>query len=264
MTGITGRLAAAGVVLACVAWLRLDPSDLWTTGGWQTLTEFASAALHPAWVDEGGRGVWLVPVALRAARATVAFAAAAMGISVVAGLVLGVLASPVTWRGHPVGSVAVPMVRVWIAALRSVHELLWAMLLLAAVGLSPTSAVLAIAIPYTGILAKVYSELIDEADRDAAVALEAAGAGRIAAFAVGILPRVAPDLVAYTFYRFECALRSSAVLGFFGFPTLGYTLAASASNLAYREVWLYLYALLALILVADAWSAAVRRRLVVA
>jgi len=48
----------------------------------------------------------------------------------------------------------------------------------------------------------------------------------------------------------------------FGFPTLGYSIAASFENLYYGEVWTYLYALFALVLVMDWWSGALRRRLV--
>ena len=53
------------------------------------------------------------------------------------------------------------------------------------------------------------------------------------------------------------------VLGFFGFPTLGYYIAASFENLHYGEVWTYLYTLIALVLVVDVWSGGLRRRLVV-
>jgi phosphonate transport system permease protein len=63
-------------------------------------------------------------------------------------------------------------------------------------------------------------------------------------------------------YRFECALRASAVLGFFGLPTIGFYLSASFENLHYREVWTFLYALIVLVVITDCWSAAMRRRLV--
>ena len=79
----------------------------------------------------------------------------------------------------------------------------------------------------------------------------------------GLLPRASADMAAYAFYRFECAIRSSAILGFFGYETLGYYMRASFQNLHYREVWTYLYAMLALVLVLEAWSAAMRRRFVV-
>ena len=49
------------------------------------------------------------------------------------------------------------------------------------------------------------------------------------------------------------------MLGFFGFPTLGYHIAASFENLHYGEVWTYLYVLFALILLVDAWSGRLRQ-----
>ncbi|MFT5585961.1 MAG: ABC-type phosphate/phosphonate transport system permease subunit [Cognaticolwellia sp.] len=56
-------------------------------------------------------------------------------------------------------------------------------------------------------------------------------------------------------------MRSAAVLGFFGFPTLGLVIAQAAENLHYRELWLYLYALLAIVLLAEFWSARLRKGL---
>jgi phosphonate transport system permease protein len=76
------------------------------------------------------------------------------------------------------------------------------------------------------------------------------------------VPRALPDMCAYAFYRYECAVRSSAILGFFGFPTLGYSISASFDNLHYGEVWTYLYALMALVVAVELWSGALRRRFV--
>ena len=152
--------------------------------------------------------------------------------------------------------------RILIALLRSVHELIWAVLFLAAFGRSNLSAVIAIAIPTMGTMAKVFSEMIDEAPRDAAQALRATGASPLQVYLFGLLPRALPDITAYGFYQFECALRASAVMGFFGFATLGYYISASFENLYYGEVWTYLYALIALIVVAEWWSGEVRRRFV--
>jgi phosphonate transport system permease protein len=152
------------------------------------------------------------------------------------------------------------VVRVAIALMRSIHELLWAVLLLAAFGVHPLTAVLAIAIPYSGTLAKVIAEMIDEADRDAAAALRDLGGTSGQVYFVGLVPRALPDIGAYAFYRLECGLRSSAVLGFFGFPTLGYYIAASFENLHFNEVWTYLYTLGLLVALFDGWSGAVRGR----
>ena len=152
--------------------------------------------------------------------------------------------------------------RVLIALLRSVHELLWAVLFMAAMGLNTFAAVVSIALPYAGTLAKVFSEMLDEAPRNTADALRAAGARPLEAFLFGLVPRALPDMAAYAFYRFECSVRASAILGFFGYPTLGYHLRQSFDNLHYGEVWTYLYALIVLVLAFEAWSGVLRRRFV--
>ncbi|MEE8557152.1 MAG: ABC transporter permease subunit, partial [Myxococcota bacterium] len=81
-------------------------------------------------------------------------------------------------------------------------------------------------------------------------------------YAFGLLPRALPDLIAYAFYRMECAIRSAAILGFFGYPTLGLYIRQSFSSTNYGEVWTYLYALILIVLLFDVWSFAVRRRVV--
>ena len=276
---IVGLLVAAAIVSAI--YLHLAPGTLVpSAAGRRAASAFFLRALSPATHYESevmpGTPPLLV-TALRASGMTVAIAASAMSLSLVIGLLLAFAASNAWWIGDPAGAqtlwmrllrrsvapAAYAAARVIMALMRSTHELLWAVLFLAAFGLSHTSAVLAIAIPFGGTLGKVFSEMIDEAPRDAAQALRAAGASPLQVFVFGLFPRAFPDLCAYAFYRFECSLRASAVLGFFGFPTLGYYIAASFENLHYGEVWTYLYTLIALVLVVDVWSGGLRRRLVV-
>jgi phosphonate transport system permease protein len=268
-------LLGAGLWAALALGLFAAPAG----GGGDVAARFFSRALSPALTSEappphGGRS--LVPSVLEGLRETVIFAASALGLAVLLGTVLGFLGSTAWWTGDPAGGRSRGIralratfagavhagVRVLIAALRSVHELIWAVILLAALGYSDVTAVLALALPYAGTVAKIVAELIDEAPRGAAMALRAAGAGGGQVFAFGLLPGALPDLVSYLFYQFECAIRSSAVLGFFGFPTLGAFIAASFENLHYGEVWTYLYALVALVLAVEIWSGAIRRRLV--
>ncbi len=272
-------IAGAGV---WAAWqLGLDPRDAVPgEGGLRVAGEFFSRALSPALSYESSVPVQGAPPllwkALAAAHDTLLFAGAAVTLALAAGLPLGFLASSAWWEDDPVGGrgrlsrfarrTAGPLVygtcRALIATMRSIHELLWAVLFLAAFGLSNLSAVIAIAIPYAGTFAKVFSELIDEAPRDAAHALRSAGATPLGVFCFGLVPRAWADMTAYAFYRFECGLRSSAILGFFGFPTLGYYISASFENLHYGEVWTYLYTLFLLVLAADWWSGTLRRRFV--
>jgi len=272
---VSGRgLVLAGIALATLcAWLALDaplsglvPRE----GGWRVVRGFFGSALRPALDYEGQVPEGTLPLiasGLVAARRTLVFAVGGMSLALVFGVVLGFLASSSWWaqdrRGRGwVGPLVWGGARLAIVGMRSVHELLWAVLFLAACGLNTFGAVVAIAIPYGGTLAKIFSEMLEEAPRDSARALRELGAGPLQVFLFGQLPRALPDMAAYAFYRFECAVRSSAVLGFFGFPTLGYSIAQAFENLHYAEVWTYLYMLMALVVGIELWSGALRRRFV--
>jgi phosphonate transport system permease protein len=277
-TWVLGGILLAGV--ASFLHLGLGAADLWPrSSGWTLARDFVVRAVSPAFAHEGapieGRP-GILPEAFTALGRTVLLAGVAMGLALAAGLVLGFLASSSWWADEPAGGrtrlgrvlrrAVLPTVwfatRGLIALLRSIHELLWAVLFLVSIGLTDTSAVLALALPYTGILAKIFSEMVDEAPRGPAHALRGIGAGGVQTYLFALVPQALPDMLAYTFYRFECALRSSAVLGFFGIKTIGYLIKQSFSSTYYGEVWTYLYVLIATILVFDAWSGAVRRRLV--
>lgn len=275
-------VVSAIVAAALLAFWRLDAplsALVPQRGGWELARSFFARALSPALTYESEvpastPPLWLA--ALDAARRTLIFAVAAMSLALVGGTLLGFLGSSACWSGEKSGgasgaarllrNVVAPSIyaatRVVIVGLRSVHELLWAVLFLAAFGLNNVTAVIAISIPYTGTLAKIFSEMIDEAPRDAALALHGAGASQLSVFAVGLVPRALPDMSAYACYRFECAVRSSAILGFFGFPTLGYSISASFESLHYGEVWTYLYTLCAIVVATELWSGALRRRFV--
>ena len=126
-------------------------------------------------------------------------------------------------------------VQVGCAVIRSVHELFWALIFLQMFGLSPITGVLAIAVPYAGIIAKVYAEILEEADPAPLEALPP-GTGRTSAFLFVRLPDAWAHFRNYSMYRLECGLRSSAVLGFIGLPTLGFHLEAAFREGQYSEV----------------------------
>jgi phosphonate transport system permease protein len=202
---------------------------------------------------------------MKAALTTLRFAALATSISVVAGFVLGFLGSTAWWppggRRNPLRLGVYLTVRFLITFMRSVHELLWAVLFLTAIGLSATAGVIAIAIPFSGTFAKIFSEMIDEAPRDAADALSASGATPLLVYLYGLLPQALPDILAYILYRFECALRASAVIGFFGIPTLGLYIKLAFEDLDYSAVWTHLYILIFMVVIFDLWSGSARRRI---
>ena len=200
------------------------------TDTWRTVA-MATVGLALAWVIA-------VPMAL--------LATARLSVSAVAGR-MGTL--PAAWRGA---------VRLMLVVLRSVPELVWALMLVRVIGLGPGAGVLAIALSYGGMLGKVYAEILESADAAPTQALLRGGAGRLQALLFGALPGCADELVSYTVYRWECAIRSSVVLGFVGAGGLGQQLDNATKMFAGSEVATILLVFIALVAMADRISAWLR------
>ncbi|RST52676.1 ABC transporter permease subunit [Variovorax sp. MHTC-1] len=162
---------------------------------------------------------------------------------------------PGRWRGQAVRTAA----RGVLTLLRAIPEVVWALVLVRALGLGPAAGVLALAITYGGMLGKVYAEILESGDTRPARALLEAGSGRVAALFYGLLPGAAQELVSYTVYRWECAVRASVVMGFVGAGGLGQLMDQSMKMLNGGEASSILIVFLLLVLMADALSAALRR-----
>jgi phosphonate transport system permease protein len=145
--------------------------------------------------------------------------------------------------------------------LRSIPELVWALVFVRVVGLGPTAGVLAIALTYGGMLGKVYGEILESGELHATQTLLRNGSGRLQAFCFGLLPQNAAELTSYTVYRWECAIRSSVVLGFVGAGGLGQQLDNSMKMFNGGEVATMLLVFIALVWLADQCSAWLRRAL---
>ena len=152
-------------------------------------------------------------------------------------------------------------VRGVLVVLRSVPELIWALVFVRVVGLGATAGVLAIALTYGGMLGKVYGEILESGEAHATTSLLRNGSGRLQAFFYGLLPQNAAELTSYTVYRWECAIRSSAVLGFVGAGGLGQQIDSSMKMFNGGEVSTLLLVFVALVALTDRLSAWLRKAL---
>ena len=163
--------------------------------------------------------------------------------------------------GHQIAKLGRYLARMLMLLLRGIPEIIWALLLVRVFGLGPIAGVLAIAITYGGMLAKVYSEILETENTLPARALMLQGSGRINAFLYGLLPGASQELASYTIYRWECAVRASVVMGFVGAGGLGQLMDQSMKMLNGGEVSTILIMFLLLVLLADYLSLIIRRLL---
>ncbi len=245
-------LAALVWSLAAIDW----GAPLVHTGGGQSALRFATALFPPDVSPD------FLVIALQASWYTVSYAVAGITLAVFIGLPLGALASGTLVDGSsPWAGTLVVSSRLLLAGLRSVHELVWAVLLVSAIGLSPMAGIFALALPYAGILGRIYAELLQEVPQPPLRALRSAGASPVRVLFYGQLQMALPDMLSYTFYRFECGIRAAAILSFVGIQGLGYQIQLSMHDLLFSQVWTLLLFLVVLVVLVDAWSTRVRRSL---
>jgi phosphonate transport system permease protein len=151
--------------------------------------------------------------------------------------------------------------RTIFAITRSIPDLVFALLFVAAVGLGPFSGMLALAIHSVGIMGKLYSEAVEEMDTAPIDALRVAGASRPQVFLHAVLPGISPTLVGLTLYRFDVNFRSSLVLGLVGAGGIGFDINQSISLFQYREVFTELAVVLVFVLAIERVSSTLRGRL---
>ena len=223
-------------------------------GGWDLIGQFAWAALTPS----------LDPLVLRSVfeglGITVGMALMGWALSLVLGLALGLISSRLIWRQLCGSAAPAELIRRLLALPRAIHELIWGLLLLQLVGLQPAVAVVAIAIPFGALVARVVSDLMDALPTANLDALRTAGAPPATALLTALGPPLLPGVISYGGYRLECALRSATLLGVFGLGGLGNELLLTLQSLQFHELWTGLWLLLAVMLLLESMVALLRRR----
>ncbi len=232
-------LAAIG---ASFKLLNIDFSALFSAEAASSIGQFISSFFPPdvstGWLKRVAIGVW----------ETLAISAVGTLLAALAGLLL-----------------ALPRVRapftLLLNMLRSVPELVWATITTLAVGLGPFAGVLALALHTTGVLGRLYAEALDNAPLPPGLALRLSGASGTLAFLYGTLPGAAPQLIAYTLYRWEMNIRMAAILGFVGAGGLGQLLYFELSLFHYAQASTVIIAMLLLSMAVDQGSAWLRQRM---
>lgn len=244
-----------GVATEFKPWVLLEPDNLKVTR--QFLGTFFPLAHDAEFLAMVARETWR----------TVAMATAGVTLALVVAIPLTLINTRVLSISALSGRMARgpfwlrQAVRWLLIVLRSIPELVWALVFVRVVGLGPTAGVLAIALTYGGMLGKVYGEILESGETHATETLLRNGSSRLQAFLYGLLPTNAAELTSYTVYRWECAIRSSVVLGFVGAGGLGQQLDNSMKMFNGGEVATMLLVFIALVALADKVSAWLRKAL---
>jgi phosphonate transport system permease protein len=178
-------------------------------------------------------------------------------LSALIGIPLAFLAARTT-TPHPSVSLAV---KALFNALRTIPELIVAIIFVASVGFGLLPGILALAVCSTGMLGKFYAEAIEKADSGMAEAVASCGGSRLHVIVFGIVPQVLAHAVDYTLYRWEHNFRASTVVGMVGAGGIGFEIVAALRLMQYREVSAMLLVVFVVVQIVDGFGGLVRSRL---
>ncbi|MDF3312499.1 phosphonate ABC transporter, permease protein PhnE [Rhodococcus sp. T2V] len=145
--------------------------------------------------------------------------------------------------------------------IRSIPDLVFALMFVSAVGLGPFAGILAMTLGSVGSIGKIYAEAMESVDRGPVIAMQAVGASKRQVISYGILPQAAPVLVSYTLLLFEGNVRGATILGLVGAGGIGLELTTAMRMYDYGHLSAIIICIIALVTVIDQCSALIRRKI---
>lgn len=183
-------------------------------------------------------------------------------VATVVGLLLAV---PLSWFASfnmtPDRRVLYPLSRLFIMGSRSVHEMIWTIILVAVVGFGMLPGTLAMTLFCIGFGGKLMTEAIEAVRKGPIEAIRATGAGRLQTFVYAVLPQVRVAWAGIAIYTWDVVFRASTVVGFFGAGGMGHHLRESVQRVQSREVAAIILTIVAIVIAAELLSAWVRGRI---
>jgi len=183
------------------------------------------------------------------------------------GTMLGLLLSlPVAWLGAknvtPFGMFSFGLARFLMTISRSVHEIIWALIFVGAVGLGALPGILALAFRSVGFISKIISECIEGADKKPIEAIKAAGGSGFDVMYYGIIPQILPTVIGTIIFEWDINIRRSAVMGLVGAGGLGLAFFRQMHMSNYPGVTTVILFIVGLVVLGEILSHFLRKRII--
>lgn len=176
------------------------------------------------------------------------------------------MAIPVAWLGagniSPLGRFTYLVGRVLMTLSRSVHEVVWGLVFVAAVGLGALAGVLAMAVRSIGFISKTVAEAIEDVNKGPVEAMRAVGANRFQVLMFGIVPQVLPVIIGNVIFEWDVNIRRSTIMGLVGAGGLGLALHRQMASYNYGGIATVIFVILLLIIFGEWFSAWARKKVI--
>ncbi|HHA0036347.1 TPA: phosphonate ABC transporter, permease protein PhnE [Yersinia enterocolitica] len=209
---------------------------------------------------EGSLAYWgyRLPIQLPLIWETLQLAVASTILSVMVAIILAFLAA----NNTQTPSWLRLSIRTFVAFLRTMPELAWAVMFVMAFGIGAIPGFLALALHTIGSLTKLFYESLETASDKPVRGLAACGAGKLQRMRFALWPQVKPIFLSYSFMRLEINFRQSTILGLVGAGGIGQELMTSIKLDRYDQVSMTLLLIIIVVSLLDYTSGKLRKRVV--
>ena len=152
--------------------------------------------------------------------------------------------------------------RMLLNANRSLPEIVYALIFVAAVGLGPFGGVLALAIGSIGTVGKLYAEAIEQIDPQQVLAVRATGANPLLTFFYSVIPQALPVIASYSLLLFESNIRHASILGIVGAGGIGFIIGKYMALFQYTRLMGAVILMILAVTLIDRMSDYLRKKII--
>jgi phosphonate transport system permease protein len=186
-------------------------------------------------------------------------------MAVFATLLIGLIVPPVVWLSA--NNISPNRFTVWIGrgiviCSRSIHELVWGLLFVIAVGLGPLAGILALAVRGIGFVAKIVAEEVESLDTKPIEALRATGAGPLKVLILAVVPQIMPVYIGTLIFQCELDIRRAAVIGVVGAGGLGLAFHQAMIQFKWADAMAIVVILIVIVSLGEVLSRQLRKRII--
>ncbi len=186
-------------------------------------------------------------------------------IAVFSTVAVGIICLPVIWMSST--NITPHRLVFWVGRLiivvsRSIHEIIWGLIFVIAVGLGPLPGILALSLRGIGFVAKVVSEEVEAIDLNPVEAIRATGASTLKVILIAIIPQILPVYIGTLIFQWDVNLRRAAIIGVVGGGGLGLAFHQAMIQYKWRDATAILLVLAVLVSIGEVISRRLREKII--
>ncbi|WP_288260952.1 ABC transporter permease [uncultured Prochlorococcus sp.] len=213
-------------------------------GGFKLFQEFLISSFNPKIDNE------IIITVIKRLNETILIGFFSWLVSIIFGAFFGIISSNIFYKIFNIPNFFYRIVRFFLTIIRSIHEVVWGILLMQIYGINFSIGIIAICIPYIAVNSKVFAEQLETIDYKNFESINQINGPKFSSLLTLIWNPIIYTFKNFGLYRLECSIRSTVILGLFGIGGIGTSIFLSFQTLNFRELWTYLWSLAILIILS--------------